>query len=58
MTKFIKINNNELININCIYGLYTDNTVFKIDLGPGGYFTLSKKEYNRLLKILLEDYND
>lgn len=59
MTKFIKINNNEIININCIYGLYTDNkSVFKIDLGPGGYITLSKEEYNRLLKILLEDYND
>ena len=59
MTKFIKVNNNEIININCIYGLYTDNnSVFRIDLGAGGYFTLSKEEYNRISKILLEANND
>lgn len=59
MTKFIKVNNNEIINIDYIYGLYTDNkSVFKIDLGPDGFITLSKEEYNRISKILLEDYND
>lgn len=59
MTKFIKIKNNEIINIDYIYGLYTDNkSVFKIDLGPGGDITLSKEEYNRISKILLEANND
>lgn len=59
MTKFIKVNNNEIINIDYIYGLYTDNnSVFKIDLVPDGFITLSKEEYNRIAKELLEANND
>ena len=59
MAKFIKVNNNKIINIDYIYGLYTDNnSVFKMDLGPGGDITLSKEEYNKISKILLEANND
>lgn len=58
MTKFIKIKTNEeeyLLNIDCINHLYTDHkSVFALWCKNGFNTTLSKVEYNRITRILLE----
>lgn len=58
MTKFIKIKTNEeeyIMNIESINHLYTENkSVFVLWCKNGFCITLSKEEYNRIAKILLE----
>lgn len=58
MSKFIKIKTNEeeyFLNIDSINHLYIDNkSVFALWCKNGFNITLSKEEYNRITRILLE----
>lgn len=58
MIKFVKIKTNEeeyVLKIDSINHLYTDNkSVFALWCKNGFNITLSKEEYNRIARILLE----
>lgn len=58
MAKFIKINDTNIINIDYIIGLYVINESCYRLYTRNDYINLSKEDFNRISKILLEAKNE
>lgn len=62
MTKFIKIKTNieeYIMNVDSINHIYTDNnSCYTLKCRNGYCEQISKEEYNRIAKILLDTNND